>query len=471
MENHKKTICFIHYGIGWRDGINTVIKSLADQIQKQEPNLGLHFLGGRVKEHIIEGASYQEIPELLPQDNNQIKENILEQAQLIAQKIAQATKGIDTVVIENPLMGDYHLAAMFGFFIFANEHKAKETKVFFRIHDFYLDAPHYYQKLKDLFSSQEIKGIMQSKGVNGFLIINHNLRQKLISQGVPDKKIFYLPNGVNSEVFNTNISKEETKQTREKIGISKEEKLLLYPVRVIPRKNIEEAILLIHFIRQITNRNYVLMVSGKVDKYDPLSEGYYQILKKIRKLAGFPVIFNRNSHSDPFPLRRKHNKEGKIERFSISDIYQISEAIIMTSLREGFGYPFLECWFTKKIIIGRRIQNVIKDFEKSGLSFEWLYKDFLLDNDDSINIEDEKNFKRAKRVLDIFKDEKLKKQILELNKDDILKQIEILKNKEEREKIIESNFKVAENTYSASKISNRFLELIGINERNKSKSN
>jgi len=65
----------------------------------------------------------------------------------------------------------------------------------------------------------------------------------------------------------------------------------------------------------------------------------------------------------------------------------------------------------------------------------------------------------------------LKKQILELNKDDILKQIEILKNKEEREKIIESNFKVAENTYSASKISNRFLELIGINERNKSKSN
>jgi len=467
-EKEQEKICFIHYGIGWRDGINTVVKSLADQIQKQKPNLGLCFLAGQVKEHIIEKASYQEIPELLPKNNNQTKKDILEQAQLIAKKIGQATKGVKVVVIENPLMGDYHLAAMFGFFIFANEYKTKETKVFFRIHDFYLDAPHYYQKLKELFSSQEIKGIMQSKGVNGFLIINHNLKRKLVFQGVPDNKISYLPNGVDLEVFNTNISQEEASQAREKIGISKQEKLLLYPVRVVPRKNIEEAILLIYFIRQITNRNYVLMVTGKVDKCDSLSEGYYQVLKKIRELAGFPVIFNRNSHSDPFPLKREYNKEGKIERFSIADIYQVSETIIMTSLREGFGYPFLECWFAKKSVIGRRIQNVIKDFEKSGLSFEWLYRDFLLNNSDPINIEDEKSFKRAKRVLDIFKDEKLKARILELNKDVVLEQIKVLEDKERREKIIESNFKIAENTYNISKITKRFLELIDIDERSQS---
>ena len=164
------------------------------------------------------------------------------------------------------------------------------------------------------------------------------------------------------------------------------------------------------------------------------------------------------------PLKRKYSQSGKVEEYSIGDLYQASDAIIMTSLREGFGYPFLECWFAKKNVIGRRIQNVIKDFEKSGLSFEWLYNDFLLD--DSIDIKDEKSFKRAKRVLNIFKDEKLTARILELNKDSVLKQVEVLQNRERREKIIKLNFKMAENTYNVSKIAKRFLGLINIDERN-----
>jgi hypothetical protein len=105
-KGDPKTICFIHYGIGWRDGINTVIKSLAIRIQKQRPDLGLCFLGGQMKEKILENAFYQEIPELLPKENDLTKEAIKKEAKAIAKKIAQATKGMEVIVIENPLMGD-----------------------------------------------------------------------------------------------------------------------------------------------------------------------------------------------------------------------------------------------------------------------------------------------------------------------------------------------------------------------------
>jgi glycosyltransferase involved in cell wall biosynthesis len=461
-KGDPKTICFIHYGIGWRDGINTVIKSLAIRIQKQRPDLGLCFLGGQMKEKILENAFYQEIPELLPKENDLTKEAIKKEAKAIAKKIAQATKGMEVIVIENPLMGDYHLPAMLGFSIYASQYKPVGTKVFFRIHDLYTDSPHYYRNLKKLFFETEIKNIIQGKGVDGFLIINRKLKEKLAALGVPQEKIFYLPNGVDSEIFNTNLTKEESGLVRERLGISdKKAKLLLYPVRVVPRKNIEEAILLTYFIRQLTKDNYILMISGKVDKCDPLSEGYYQVLKEVAELANFPVIFNRNSHLDPFPLKREYDSSGRIERFSIADIYQVAEAIVMTSLREGFGYPFLECWFTQKMVIGRRIEQVISDFKKNGLDFNWLYDSFLLEENNSNSLKDEQSFERAKKVIRILENKQIEKQVLDLNREAIMNQIKVLEDKEQQKQIIRGNLETAQKIYEISAIAKRFLELVG----------
>ncbi|MBU4082654.1 glycosyltransferase family 4 protein [Patescibacteria group bacterium] len=456
-QNNKKTICFVHYGIGWRDGVNTVIKTLVDGIQEENPRLGFRFIGGEVKERFLEGADYIEIPELLPVEDDLNKSEIEKRGLAIAQKIAEATEGSDVVVIENPFVGEYHLSAMLGFSIYAKQFKPSGTKIFFRIHDLYVDSPHYRDGAWKSFSSSEIENIVRGEGVDGFLIINHELKEKLIQEGVAAEKIFYLSNGVDGEKFNQRLESEETEAIRAGLGISdKEAKILLYPVRVVPRKNIEEAILLVNYVRQITGENYILVVPGKVDKYDPLSQGYYDVLEKIVLVAGFPIIFTKK----PLPLKRRYSASGAVEEYSVGDLYQASFATVMTSLREGFGYPFLECWFAGKIVIGRRIQNVVDDFEKSGLSFEWLYDNFLLNNRDVVNAEDEKSFKRAKRVLEIFRDKELKERILELNKDDVLKQVEVLRDRTRREKIIKENLEAAKNIYEVSEVAKQFLELI-----------
>ncbi|HHE76683.1 MAG TPA: hypothetical protein ENL27_01725, partial [Candidatus Parcubacteria bacterium] len=186
-----KKICFIHYGIGWKDGVNTVINNFASQIKKQRPDLGVCFLGGQIKDKVISGASYFEIPELLPRKRQESSRGIVQKkAELIAKKISKKTKGIKVIVIENPLMGDYHLPAMIGFFIYAKKYKPRDTKLFLRVHDLYLDNHRYTDGFMKLFSQKEIKNIFRGEGVDGFLIINRNLKKRLMLLGIDSKKIF-----------------------------------------------------------------------------------------------------------------------------------------------------------------------------------------------------------------------------------------------------------------------------------------
>jgi len=458
-----KKICFLHYGIGWRDGVNTVIKTLADELQKQKPSLKFYFLGGKIREKTLENASYKTIPQLLAKKVKLTKKYLEKESVSIAEKLAQETKGMDVVMIENPFLGSYHLPAMLAYSLYAKKYKPQGTKVFFRIHDFYQDFPRYYQDFQKLFSPREIKDIIKGQGVDGFLIVNQVLRKKLIKAGIKKEKIFYLPNGVNGQFFGKSLSKEDKNLIYQSLGMTLQigtpfPKILLYPVRVIPRKNIEEAILLVSFIRYLTNDNYILVVSGKVDKRDSLSQGYYIMLKKLASFADFPIIFTKGT----WPLKREYDQRGEIKKFSIGDFYQAAEAILMTSRKEGFGYPFLECWLAKKIIIGRRLEEVLKDFEKNDLDFHWLYPYFLIEEKGK-NLAAEKYFdKRIKKVTDILKDPALKKKILKLNQANLLKQVKILQNKNIKEKVIRANFNQVKKVYGTSNITKRFLEIVGL---------
>ena len=411
-------ICFCHYGIGWRDGVNVVLRNLTRGLKKRCPSLDIFLLGGEIKEKILKEAHYKTIPELLPTKKKITKSQLKKQSVIIAKKLARQTKEIDTLIIENPFMGDYHLSAMLGYSLYAKDYKPQSTKLFFRVHDYFRDSKKYSNKVKRFFSPKEIKKIINNEKVDGFFVINHSLKEKLIKEGISPKKIFYLPNPIDKTLFARALTRKEEKLLRKRLLIPIGAKILLYPARVVPRKNIEEAILLTYFLRKMTEENYVLVISGKVDRHDPEGVEYYQRLKKLTEKLDFPVIFTKGL----LPPEREYDYTGRIKQFGIGDLYKISQAIITTSKKEGFGYPFLECWFAKKIVIGRRIEEVIKDFEKSGLKFWWLYRKFSLAG--------------------------------------VEKQAEILQNKKEEKKIIEANLKVAKKVYEISKVTERFLEIV-----------
>ena len=151
----KKTLCFIHYGIGWKDGVNAVLTTLAREVKEQNPDLRICFLGGEVEKRILKkGTCYTVVPELIPRKRKAriTKKELNKESVVIAKKLGEATKGMDVVVIENPFLGTYHLPAMMGFSLYAKKYKPKGTKVFFRVHDLYSDSPQYFKNLHRLCS-------------------------------------------------------------------------------------------------------------------------------------------------------------------------------------------------------------------------------------------------------------------------------------------------------------------------------
>ncbi|MFP3042137.1 glycosyltransferase family 1 protein [Treponema primitia] len=123
----------------------------------------------------------------------------------------------------------------------------------------------------------------------------------------------------------------------------------LYPVRAIQRKNIGEAIFLSLFIPK----------GGTVAiTLPPTTERDIRIYREWVEFArelGLPVEFELGMNS------------------SLEDAYGSAQGIITTSVKEGFGFSYLEPWTAGRTVIGRRINHVCRDFESSGVQFDSLY--------------------------------------------------------------------------------------------------
>ncbi|HCC36870.1 MAG TPA: hypothetical protein DEQ14_04250 [Treponema sp.] len=125
----------------------------------------------------------------------------------------------------------------------------------------------------------------------------------------------------------------------------------LYPVRAIRRKNIGEALLLSLFIPRGRTVAFTLPPPEKD------SARYHRWIALASELE-LPVEFD---------LGLRH---------SLSDLLGTAVCALTTSVKEGFGFSFLEPWTAGLGLFGRRIDYVCADFEKAGLRFDRLYPSF-----------------------------------------------------------------------------------------------
>lgn len=123
----------------------------------------------------------------------------------------------------------------------------------------------------------------------------------------------------------------------------------LYPVRGIRRKNIGEALLLSLFIP--AGRTVALTLP-------PTSQGdmpSYTRWKKLSRTLDLPVEFEVGLDS------------------SLPELFGSAVCALTTSVKEGFGFAFLEPWTAGLEVIGRRLGHVCHDFEEEGIRFRSLY--------------------------------------------------------------------------------------------------
>ncbi|GHT82578.1 hypothetical protein FACS1894137_01740 [Spirochaetia bacterium] len=123
----------------------------------------------------------------------------------------------------------------------------------------------------------------------------------------------------------------------------------LYPVRALQRKNIGEALLLSLFIPQ--GRTVAITLPPTTDRDIRIYQGWMDFARELR----LPVEFELGMGA------------------SLEDIYGSALGIITTSVKEGFGFSYLEPWTAGRTVMGRRIHYVCRDFENAGVRFDSFY--------------------------------------------------------------------------------------------------
>lgn len=231
--------------------------------------------------------------------------------------------GCDVLHVHNPTLAKNH-----NFLKILTGLQQKGFKLFLQIHDFAEDGrPNAY------FPDEYIPDCHYG-------VINSRDYDMLLKAGLSPQGLHLIPNMLNP--FDA------------KDPDSPVEKFVLYPVRAIRRKNIGEAILLSLFLK---NRASVMIT---LPPNSPADIKAYTDWKKFVKDKNLNVIFEAGLTHD-------------FKRLVLS-----ADFLITTSITEGFGFSFLEPWSAGKLLWGRSLTDICRDFERNGIRLDHLYTRLLV---------------------------------------------------------------------------------------------
>ncbi len=152
--------------------------------------------------------------------------------------------------------------------------------------------------------------------------------------GIDPAQITVAVNGVSVEQFHK--LEPQTIELIEKLGLSSVEPLLLLPVRLTPRKNIELAVETIALLRRRFPKA-ALVVTGPEGPHNPANAAYKHKLLDLRNQLGC---------DDCVHFLAEHVSE-YLPDAVITDFFRIADALLMPSREEGFGIPLIEAAFSR----------------------------------------------------------------------------------------------------------------------------
>lgn len=162
------------------------------------------------------------------------------------------------------------------------------------------------------------------------VVVSELRRQELSDlMSLPVEHIRLIPNGIDLQRF---LKLEpQTSQWVEELDLLSADPLLLLPVRITRRKNIELALHTLAYLRK-TMAEARLVITGPLGQHNPSNVEYLAQLRKIQAELGLE--------------RAAHFLAALTQDFIpdevIADFYRLADALFLPSREEGFGLPLLE---------------------------------------------------------------------------------------------------------------------------------
>ena len=163
-----------------------------------------------------------------------------------------------------------------------------------------------------------------------------HLRQRELAEllGVPLERIEVVPNGLDVVTF---LKLEaQTADLVRRLNLLAAEPLLLVPVRITKRKNIELAVRVTAALRSHFG-NPLLVVTGPPGPHNPANAEYFAYLKQLRATLGLEGSVHYLAEL----------VDGYLPDAIIADLYRLADALFMPSREEGFGIPVLEAGLSR----------------------------------------------------------------------------------------------------------------------------
>lgn len=249
----------------------------------------------------------------------------------LAIELQEALTGVDVLIAHNVCSLNKNLALTAALHQLHTTAPRKLPRLILWHHDLAWTTPRYLPELHDGYPWNLLK---TNWGSLTHVVVSELRRDELAELiNIEPDSIRVIPNGVNVEEF---FKLEAlTESLLEKTNLLNAAPILLLPVRITPRKNIELAL---HTLAELKKQfpQAALVVTGPLGPHNGNNVTYFEMLTNLRKGLGLEgsVHFLAELH------------EGFLPDEVIADFYRVADALFFPSREEGFGIPLLEAAFS-----------------------------------------------------------------------------------------------------------------------------
>jgi glycosyltransferase involved in cell wall biosynthesis len=171
------------------------------------------------------------------------------------------------------------------------------------------------------------------KGVEQVTISDFRRDELANLMSLPAEKIWVIPNGVDIARFLK--LEDDTDEFVEQLDLWNAHPVLLMPVRITFRKNIELALQVMAELQKKAPAAK-LIITGPLGPHNPANVQYFETLTSLRNSLGLQNAAHfLAEYRDEF-----------LPEEVISDFYHLADALFLPSREEGFGIPLLEAGLT-----------------------------------------------------------------------------------------------------------------------------
>lgn len=248
---------------------------------------------------------------------------------LLEASLAEELETVDVVIAHNICSLHKNLA------LTAALHRLQRSGRFRRLivwhHDLAWATPRYRAELHPGFPWDLLRTDWGAEHVVVSQARRHELAELL---GIRPEAITVIPNGI--DVSRLLKLEPNSLDLIHRLRLDQADPILLLPVRITPRKNIELALRVLGEVRRCYPKA-ALVVTGPPGPHNPANEAYFGQLLAQRGELGLEAA----AHF----LAEIH--QGYVPDAVVGDLYQIADLLFLPSREEGFGIPLLEAAFQR----------------------------------------------------------------------------------------------------------------------------